>query len=352
MTLTRNDVAKYCDVSPSTVSNVMNNMPNVSEKVRDRVLRGIEKLGYVPNEAAKRLRMGIRKGAGIQKTLNIGCIIKGEYVYSEPYFSRILEGISLGVNEAGYNLSFVHTIKQLLEVPGLFVRKINRQNIDGLVLIDFAGDKEIFDRLKQKVGNIVCLNISTDSDVDCIDVDKFQAGYRAVEYLYGEGHRRIGFIGNCASPEMHLSGRFKGYLLALQELRLEFDRSIVEGRLYKGVEEGYAFMAAVLGRTKNPPTAVFADSDLAAIGAMRAVRETGLEVPRDISFVSFDDINEAGLVTPALTTFRVNKEEMGKLGVKRLVERIENPGISAVKTILPVELVIRESVKAIAGSKE
>jgi DNA-binding LacI/PurR family transcriptional regulator len=162
----------------------------------------------------------------------------------------------------------------------------------------------------------------------------------AVEHLHGLGHRRVAHVTGLMTTKP-AADRLLGYRSALDRLGLRYrDEYIREGDFY--VESGYAAMEALL-EGPEPPTAVFAASDLMAVGAMQAAHERGLDVPTDLAIVGFDDIQIAPLVRPALTTVRQDKAGLGGAAGEALVRMIEDPAFTPPIVTLPVELVVRDS---------
>lgn len=339
--ITIKTVAKEAGVSKTTVSRVINKQDSISEETKKKVLEAIEKLGYIPNESARNLRLN--KNKKDLKTYNIACILFAGYSkFSHPYYSNILEGIDQEAVAHRYQ-PFIYTEDQLKSDLVLLGKVINPERFDGIIFL--SGGIQFLREIEKRLRPIVCISFLLDG-VDSIDVDKARAGYDAVKYLVGLGHRRIGFVGDHLDPTD--SGRFKGYSKAIGDFGLEYDKSIIEGELHGySVEQGFKYMNKILERAKPLPTAIFGASDLTAIGAMNAIKSKGLNIPDDISVIGFDDIDQAQHVFPSLTTLRVRKKELGSLAVKRLLERIEHPDLQPVKVILPAELVVRKSCRSI-----
>ena len=335
--VTIQDVARKAKVSVMTVSNVSNAHPHVSEQTRKKVRKAIDELGYYPNESAQRLA---RKDKDmLDKTDNLGCIIFGAYnKFSHPYYSRILEGIDREVIRQGYHLLFSYTTKDL-EDNFLFNKMINQEKIDGLILVGYAR-KEIFEKLEKKVNPLITVNYSYSKGIDSIVIDRIEAGYRAVKYLLQLGHRAIGFIGG-PPGYLQYQGRIDGYKMALAEFEIPYREELIVCK-GTGVEAGFSAMEEILN-ISSPPTAIFAYTDLTALGVMKAIKSKGLSVPEDISVVGFNDDEIAAHLEPPLTTIRAFKEQMGEMAVRKILERIKNREIPPVKVTLPTELVIRES---------
>jgi LacI family transcriptional regulator len=355
MSVTIDDVARYAKVSRGSVTNVINNLSSVDEKIRQKVLKSIQKLNYVPNETARRLRLGYRKGKSRKKTYNIGCVlfVREHPKFSHPFHVAILNGIDLEAIKQKYHMFFIYTAFQLDANLDLFGKVINPENVDGIITIgspEMPIEKKILQKIKDRVSSIVCLGVPPRmTDTDIVDMNHIQAGYEAVKYLVGLGHRRIGYLGDNSSQ---MSLRFEGYSKALNDFGLE--KNIienVENTMAESTEdvfkEGYESMNKILERAAPLPTAVFVCCDEYAIGAIKAVQSRGLKIPDDISIIGVSDIEEAKTVSPPLTTFRFNKKELGSLGVKRLIERIDNPGLTPAETFLPFELIVRKSCRSI-----
>jgi LacI family transcriptional regulator len=332
------DVSKYSGFSTTTVSKVMNHDISISEETRKKVLSVIEELKYVPNETARRLKLGKYKKAGRKdlKTLNIGCLTFRNFdKFSHPYFSLILDGIDRELTGQKQRLSYIYSSKELELDSALFSELINPESIDGLIIIKCV-DSRLMDRIEKEIKSLVFVDTLYDN-FDSIDVDRERNAYESVKYLAGAGHRKIAYVGTTRDE------RFDGYRKALSEMGLEFDEKIAGGAKDYQIEDGYINMKNILVISNPVPTAVFAACDQLAIGAMKAIKEKGLKIPDDISVIGHDDIRESGIINPALTTVRIEKEEMGRMAARRLIDRIRNPEIMPVKIIVPGKLVIRES---------
>jgi len=337
------NVAKKAGVSTATVSRVINDKSLVNPETKEKVLRVIKELNYQPNLHARNLKYLQYKRKEPKKNFNIGCILFSDFKYSDPYFSRILDGIDREIINQNYNLLFTYTINQLKASPNLLINKINEQNIDGVLVIGYI-DKDIYSDIKQRIRNIVVIDADMHDETDCVVMNKFEAVRKLVIKLHDAGHRRIAFIGDCIDPEE----RFLGYKAGIEDAGLPYDKNLVEWEPGKwSRENGYKYMKKILERTKStddgPPTAVFGACDTIALGIMHALKEQGLRIPEDVSVVGYDDIYESEYSSPPLTTLKVDKEELGAMGVRRLIEKINNPGLPTMKTILTVELVIRKS---------
>jgi LacI family transcriptional regulator len=331
--LTLEDVAKQVGVSRSTVSRVVNAHPNVSEVVRKRVLKVIQKTGYHPHAAARTLAS--------QHSWMIGLVLPHSisYVFTDPYYPHLTKGIAQACNQNYYTLA-LFLIDTKDDEEKIFPRVSRKGLLDGvLVQSGHHGDQQIIGNLIDANMPLVVIGRPFRSDnVSYVDIDNIKASFTAVNHLIRWGYQRIGTI---TGPENSTVGldRKAGYLKALTEQGQNIDKSLItEGDFTEA--GGYAAMQRLLPAR---PDAVFAASDVMALGAMRAVREAGLRIPDDVAFVGFDDLPMATLADVQLTTVRQPVIQFGIQAVELLIDQIENGINSPRHVIMDTELIIRES---------
>jgi LacI family transcriptional regulator len=334
--LTLEDIARLAGVSRSTVSRVVNNSPNVRAEVRERVQNVIRVTGYHPNAAARMLAS--------QKSWMIGLVLPRSVssFFSDPYFPRLTQGIAQACNQYNYTLGLFLVSSK--EDEDKIYPKVSRQGLlDGiLVQSSQIGDHLIDWLVDSNIPLVIAGRPFHANEVSYIDVDNRAAAANAVRHLIQLGYKRISTITGPLSSTVSID-RKEGYRDALLENGLGVDETlIVEGDFTES--GGYHAMQRLL---TEHPEAVFAASDTTAIGAMRAVREAGLNIPADLAFVGFDDLPIATQAIPQLTTIRQPIHEFGFKAVEILLDVIEN-GIQPVRqVIMDTELVIRESCGAI-----
>jgi LacI family transcriptional regulator len=221
------------------------------------------------------------------------------------------------------------------------VNTIRHGLIDGLLLVVPFQQGSYLDILREQDFPYIIIDQPDSSGRGMVvEATNWQGGYDATTYLLALGHRRIGVITGRPGVQSTID-RFEGYKAALAEHHIAFDNSlVVEGDFVE--EKGY-LAAKQLLKLELPPTAIFALNDGMAIGAMEAVREVGLDIPGDISIVGFDDIPQASITYPKLTTVRQPLEQMGRVAVKLLLEQVKNPGNLRQQTMLETQLIIRDS---------
>jgi len=331
------DVARKAGVSRTTVSFVLNDVPGVriTDETRQRVLEAARELSYYPKAAARSLASG--------KTQRIGVIlgVSQERLAADAFLPSFLQGVTASAHHRGYRL-----MVQLSEdVPSHeeYVRLIREQQVDGLILSGPSSDDPLLQELEEERFPLVLHGSIGKSALPCVDVDNQAGAYQAVTHLIGLGHSRIGFISNAPFSYSGAQERFAGYQLALEEHNLAIDDEMVEFGAFLP-ETGERAMRALLALAE-PPEAVFAASDVVALGALSAIHQARLSVPADIAVVGFDDILLAAHAIPPLTTVRVPAYGLGWTSAEIVVALIEGEQEVA-SVILETELVVRESCGA------
>ena len=336
--LTLEEIAKLAGVSRSTVSRVINDQPNVRTPVRERVWQVIRETGYQPHAAARSLVT--------RRTRIVGVIIPEAVtrLFTDPFFLQLLSGITQTCNSQGYQLML-----SLFNGPAgpeeMYRRVVGGGHLDGVVVASTRVDDPLIGRLMDDGVPVVMVGRHPDERVCYVDVDNVAGARMAVDHLARLGHRRIGTItGPLNMPGA--SDRLAGYRQAMKAHRLPVDDElIVEGDFAE--ESG---MAAARRLLSLPVTAIFAASDIMAVGALKVIRETDQRVPRDVALVGFDDVPIAAALQPALTTVRQPIEQMGTMAASLLLSLLESPPEGrppAQRLVLPAKLVVRESCGAL-----
>ena len=323
------DVARVSGVSYSTVSRVVNGHAYVRESTRQRVQAAMVELGYVAHVTARALASG--------RTQAVGLLAQE---IDNPFFSVVIKGIDQEVSVAGYDL-LLCTTHSRREKEAEYVARLSHGMVDGLLIVLPTLLPEYVAQLRAQRYPFVLIDHDSEAPGCNVINAANRAGTRAgITYLVELGHRRIGFISG--RPDVGATHeRFAGYQDALLEAGLPLDDDIVvEGDFLEA--RGYAAAAELLSLGR-PPTAIFASSDVAALGVLAAARDAGLQVPRDLSVLGFDDIVEASYLGAALSTVRQPLREMGRMAVQRLMSLLADPLQPAVRTVMDTELVIRQT---------
>lgn len=331
------DVAREAGVSYSTVSRVINNKEYVKESTRSKVQMTMTRLGYVANLKARSLAGG--------RSQVIGVLI---YDLETNYTVQIVRGIDEEVSVLDYDMLIATTHQRKVKEAN-YVVKLTQGLADGLLII-LPRNLEAYlpDLHRLNFPYVLVDHPGQDASDTAIQATNFQGAYSAVQHLIELGHTQIATI--TGPLDLACSqDRLAGYRSALADHGLVSPEAwVMEGDFLKqGGVEG----ASRLLDLAQPPTAIFAASDLMGFGAMLTAKERGLVVPADLSVVGFDDINESALVVPGLTSVRQPLEEMGRVATRLLVARIENPETVPQRLELATELVIRGTT-ASPGAKQ
>jgi DNA-binding LacI/PurR family transcriptional regulator len=332
-------LAEHLELSQTTVSLVLNNSPSaksIPQETRARVIEAAERLNYRPNYFARSLRQS--------RSMSVGVLAPD---LSEGYFTRVMSGVVEELTAAHYfYFTACHDWKR--DLIEKYPRMLVERSVDGFLLLNTPAD-----HIDVPVPVVAISAHSSDQNVTNIILDHHSAIEQALLHLRSLGHRRIAFMrGPKAIPDSEY--RWESIQQVAQEIGLEIDPSLViridsAGWSMKdnyhpmAPEIGYKPMQGLLEKTRGF-TAIFCFNDIAAIGAIRALKDAGLSVPGDVSVVGFDDIQSAAYSTPSLTTVRQPLTEMGKCGAQILLTRIarreeEHPA----QIVMAPELVIRES---------
>ena len=331
--LTLEDIAKQTGVSRSTVSRVVNNHPNVRDDVRKRVLEVIQITGYHPNAAARTLAS--------QRSWTLGFVLplSVSFFFTDPFFSHLTKGIIQACNQHNYTLALF--LADTKEDEEQIIARISRKGLlDGvLVQAGHHGDQQIIGALVDAGMPQVIIGRPFRADnVNYVDTDNFNASHSAVAHLIRLGCKRIGTITGPLESTVGLD-RKAGYIKALSECDKNVEDALILEGDFTEASGYYAMKNMLLAK----PDAVFVASDTMAIGAMRAVREAGLNIPNDIAIVGFDDDAIAKLSDIQLTTVRQPVVQLGITALELLIDVIKNGTNPPRHIIMDTELVIRDS---------
>ncbi|RTL94337.1 MAG: LacI family transcriptional regulator [Hyphomicrobiales bacterium] len=328
--ITIRDVARAAGVSVTSVSRHLNGRISLPDPTALKIEQAAARLGYRPNAIARRLTRGSSETLGL---------ITSDIAY--PLFAAIASASEAEAARHGYNLLMLNS-RNLVDHELAFLARIEDHQVDGILLLTNHSDDGRLVKCINRTGGVVLL----DEDVPGARAPRLFArnadGARmATRHLIEKGHRRIGAI---AGPHGLLSTteRLSGYARALEAAGIVLDDRLV---VHCDYDEGQAVGAfKALFEQPDPPTAVFTCGDMLALGAMRAARAMGLRIPEDVSLIGFDDISNADLLSPALTTVRQSPAEFGRRGVALLLDLITGRKTEAVTERIGVDLVVRASV--------
>jgi len=317
-------VAAELGVSVATISRVLTRPDLVNRETRDRVLQGIERLGYRPNLIARDLRRG--------QTRTVLVVVPK----LSAFFLEILRGTEQAAEELGFAVLMGNTKGDIRRTITYFDQVASRR-ADGIILLTGVLPPGAETAAANLPPLVLAAESLKESNLPAVAIDHAGGAEEAVRHLIGLGHRRIAHI---AGPDHVLSSRARanGYRKALRAARLAFDESLVQRGDFT-VESGEK-MLRVLMHQKPTPTAVFCANDEMALGAIRALKSLGFSVPQDVSVVGFDDQEFAELYDPPLSTVHIPRFDIGYQSMM-LLRDIVTPQRSVRSTVLPTRLIIR-----------
>ena len=335
MPTTLGDIARALNVSKMTVSRAINNHPEINPETRARVLAAAQKMNYRPNQFARALTS--------KHSYLIGIVVP-DLMHS--YFAEICRGVESQARPAGYQNLICSTDeearKELDEIEALWTRT------DGLIVASSltANEAKSYRKLLKEGGKIVLIDRLLDGlRCPAVTTDDVQVGKLATEHLIKLGHRKIGHLrGTSASTSQ---GRLEGYKQAMSKARLRIDKSLIHDCGFTE-SDGRAAMKEWIAKG-NLPTAIFAANDPAAIGAMEALNDAGLDVPNDVAIVGAGNIHYGDMLRVPLTTVSWSTTAMGQAAAQLLLELIDGKKSTAKSrhVSIPPELVIRHSCGAL-----
>ncbi|NBI27654.1 LacI family DNA-binding transcriptional regulator [Chengkuizengella marina] len=323
------DVAKLAQVSTATVSRVLQKPETVKEETKQKVLEVIKKLDYQPNILARNFRR-----------LETKTILVVMPSILNNVFSQIIVGIDYEATKSGYQVILGNTMQDEQRALGL-INHLKQKQVDGMILLTARLDMNELVKISKEYSVVLVSDFLENKNVlPTIAIDNMKESYRITEHLIKLGHTKIAHISGPLDMSMSRD-RLSGYQKALMDHNLPIEYGYLEKGDYS-FQSGYDSMLSLMD-LKCPPTAVVAASDRMAMGAVKAAKKKGVQVPNHIAIVGFDDIEFSKLFEPALTTVAQPFFEMGKKAMSILQQQIAGEQINNDIILLKSELKIRES---------
>ncbi|OPX44050.1 HTH-type transcriptional repressor CytR [Ruminiclostridium hungatei] len=326
---TIHDVAEKAGVSVATVSRVINKIDTVSLKTVEKVKKAIDELDYHPNNLARDLRRA--------ESNRILVLLQS---ISNPFYATIVKGIEDVAQKHNYSIMLCNTDSDLIREKN-YIDLLAKKVVRGAILLDSEMTKDELNVVAEENDLVLCCEYKQGVKVPHVMIDNYLASKTVAKHLIALGHRRIALI----AGDSHLSStklRYKGYVDALQEAGINTDENLIYNSETSSFKMGMRAMETILN-TENRPTAVFAMSDVLAIGAIKSINSKGLCVPDDIAVAGFDGIEFAGVMNPSLTTIVQPSYDMGCIAMEMLIKEMKEDAKNNREVIIEHELVIRES---------
>jgi LacI family transcriptional regulator len=331
------ELAKSLDLSISTVSRVLNGKAEayrISEATQKKVKKAAAEFNYVPNKLARSLKL--------DKTDIIGLIIPD---IGNPYFAEIAKNIESQSKQNGYSIILCDSADDISTEEEM-ISLLLSQKVDGIIIAPVGTEKNHLIRLyNSKLPLVIIDRIFPNDELPYITSDNYQGAFDAVNFLILHGHKDIACIQGINNSQPNIE-RVKGYIDALKTNDIKFKKNFLVGNSFSK-ENGYK-EAVKLFSKKNPPTAIFALSNLIALGILGAASDCNLEIPQDFSLIAFDEQPYSEYLRTPMTTINQQKDVMGQQAVDYIIASIESkekqPPISL---RLKTNLIPRKSVKKI-----
>lgn len=326
------DVARAARVSHSTVSRALRNSPLISAEVRERVQQIAREMGYIPNAIAQSLKH--------RRTDTIGLVATS---IADPFFADVTKGVEETARRAGLSVFLSATYSDEAQELAA-IETFHRRQVDGLILVSLPLSERHHERLRRLGVPAVLVNTQLPNvgrELVSVVVDDYGGAIQAVDHLIGLGPRRIGYLGTASRPRSNMRRR-AGYEDSLRAAGLApAPELVVEAATPNpddDVQMGAALLPELLGAA---PSAIFCYNDMLAIGALLACRRLGISVPGQLSLIGFDDVATAGYVTPALSTVRQPRRDLGRTAMQMLLDLLAERPVEP--QVLSTTLVPRES---------
>jgi LacI family transcriptional regulator, repressor for deo operon, udp, cdd, tsx, nupC, and nupG len=320
-------VAKEAGVSVATVSRVLNGQNSVTAKTRMKVEIAIEKLNYEPSMLGRNLRNS-------ESRLLLILIPQ----ISNPFYFEIIKGIESTAIQHNHNILLCETDSSSAR-EDIYFNLVRMKMADGIISMDPAVNIETLTKLAEQHAIIQCSEYSLDSGIPYVTIDNEGAAFQAVNHLIQLGHKKIALI-NSDETYLYARQRKMGYKKALEQHGIHVKEDYIYHNKGIGFDYGQQTMRKILAM-EDRPTAIFAVSDLLAIGALKEINAMGLNVPNDIAIIGFDKIDFSNMTHPTLTTIAQPMYQMGTTAANMLIKKIKGEQVESV--ILDHELVIRGS---------
>lgn len=325
------DVAREAGVSIATVSRVINNVNVVNEETKKRVNDAIAKLGYSPNIVAQSLKT--------QRSKSIGILVPD---ISSQFYPEIVRGAEDVANMYDYSIILCNSDFDT-DKEKKYIKVLREKMVDGMLYMSSSLDPEILDMIKKlKIKTVLVETKGTEETLPSVTIDNKKASKEAVEFLIKNGNKKIAYIGMKKDKINAWAKRYDGYELALKEAGIELDPELT----YYGdlkAQTGYKGINHIIANKEVD--AVFCASDEIAMGVINGLIDNGKKVPEDVEVMGFNDIYEASIFIPKISTVSQPMYDMGSVSMRMLIKMLKDEPNEQLHYILPHQLIVRDTVK-------
>ncbi len=335
------ELADFIGLSITTVSRVLNGKAEtyrISSKTKERVLKAAKEHNYIPNKIARGLKT--------DKTETLGLIIPD---IANPFFADIAKSIEMEARSKNFSILLFDSNEDINVERELF-NLLQGHKVEGIIIAPVGTEFEhLVEVYETGLPMVIIDRYFPDVDLPYITSDNYQGAFDAVNHLISMGHKNIACIQGIKDSQPNKE-RVLGYIQALKKHHIPLDKSFIIGENFS-TENGYK-QTRILFSQDEPPTAIFALSNLISLGVIKALTEIGLKIPEDVSLISYDEQPYSAFMETPLTTIEQKKSEMGQLAVNVIINKIENKNYSkkSLNIKLKTNLIIRSSVKNLRKS--
>lgn len=335
---TLKDVAQLAGVSTATVSYALSGKRTISEETKQRIQAAISELDYVPDLNARGLSMRDSKLIGVV----VPQTEPGEWLmFQNSFYSEVLGSIEYYARQQGY-----HILISATDANESYLTLAKKRNLDGIIVIGMYPNDFYQQMKKTQIPIVLIDSYCNDHYYHNIRIDDAYGSYLATRYMLENGHRHIAFFSGQLKENGVMKKRLLGYQQALEEFEVPYQKEYVfEGQI--DYNSGIA-LSNQLMESGLPATGIVAAADILAIGAIKGLFEAGKRVPEAYSIIGFDDAEISQYLTPGLTTIRQQISMKGQKAVELLLKHIQDPTLPKQEEILPLQLVVRGSVRKLS----
>ncbi len=323
------NIASECGVSPATVSRVLNNKPDVSEPIRKKILDAVKSMNY-----SVRL--------SVAQTDIIGVTIEYNDAFSSPYVSTLLNAVEDTAFDLGFDILILRNerLRRSVDDYGIFLK---RKMLAGVIVLLAT----LEDTFPAEIASVdfphIVVNSRPKGSVNYVDADWYQGAYEATKYLLSLGHTAIAFQ-HQSMKYFNNQERMRGYQDGLAQAGLALDQALLlESIGDPTFSASYNGLNTLLQRRPNLTAMIAQNGDV--LGIRQSAREHGIEIPKDLSVLAYDDSPEMAHTNPSITVVAQRIEDMGELAVREVVRQIQSPEEAGKlhQTVFPTQLILRES---------
>ena len=337
MGCTIKEISEATGFSSATISNALNHKKGVNSETATAIITVAQKLGYVEERKVKRIKFVIFKTNGL-------------IIDDTPFFPLLIDGVQKECKNSGMEMSICNLDKRDADYEEQ-ANALSEDASTAVILLGTELEESDLDLFQNSKCPFLLLDYwASDMSFNGVLINNADSSRTAVEYLLKKGHREIGYLRGDFRIKAFRS-RAVGYKVALEKAGISArDEYVVT--LATTMDGAYKDMQEFLKKKPILPTAYFADNDMVALGAMKALTEEGIKIPEQISIIGFDDLPFCEIASPRLSTIRVSKQEMGRLAVKRLMQIVNGDEESKLKMQVCTQFIERDSVCTVCGNKE